>query len=315
MQYFGKRYYAPLLNRWVSADPLAVHALGADSNVYAYVSGRALKSIDPRGLADEGEDLEDAGVAMASAPKSEEIAGEQRSLDIAARAMESMTAANLVQAKRAIAASPATCSGSACFQTKMSAAGFESEELEMSVSGASEAPDSSGPFFPVSSLRLELPTNIDSERSSSYFGACGSTPPPTFGTRAMDSGSNVFSLGANAGAMAGVGLTVGQGVFLDVGKLSVGTYTKGEMKAFGLQAGPEVEFQKTSGRSNFEGMSESAFFEIAGTGVQLNRDSLGLSQGVFPSVGSGYSASSTRVNKEYVLELPWDPVLNENWPP
>ncbi|GMV20002.1 MAG: hypothetical protein AMXMBFR56_82260 [Polyangiaceae bacterium] len=54
LQYFGKRYYAPLLNRWVSADPLTVHALGADLNVYAYVRGMALKAIDPLGLADDG---------------------------------------------------------------------------------------------------------------------------------------------------------------------------------------------------------------------------------------------------------------------
>jgi RHS repeat-associated protein len=47
---FGKRYYAPLLGRWVSADPLTVHALGADLNLYAYVSGKALKAIDPLGL-------------------------------------------------------------------------------------------------------------------------------------------------------------------------------------------------------------------------------------------------------------------------
>ncbi|GMV19447.1 MAG: hypothetical protein AMXMBFR56_76710 [Polyangiaceae bacterium] len=51
LQYFGKRYYAPLLNRWVSADPLAVHELGeADPNLYAYVSGTILRSIDPFGL-------------------------------------------------------------------------------------------------------------------------------------------------------------------------------------------------------------------------------------------------------------------------
>jgi len=50
LQYFGKRYYAPLLNRWVSADPLTIHALGADPNAYAYVSGRALQAVDPMGL-------------------------------------------------------------------------------------------------------------------------------------------------------------------------------------------------------------------------------------------------------------------------
>src|SRR5690606_37478095 len=41
----------PLLGRWVSADPLAIHAPGqADLNVYAYVSGSILKNVDPLGL-------------------------------------------------------------------------------------------------------------------------------------------------------------------------------------------------------------------------------------------------------------------------
>jgi hypothetical protein len=39
------------LQRWVSADPLEVHVGGSgDLNLYAYVSGRALKAIDPLGL-------------------------------------------------------------------------------------------------------------------------------------------------------------------------------------------------------------------------------------------------------------------------
>ena len=51
LQYFGKRYLNPLLGRWVSADPLAVHVPGeADLNVYAYVSGQVLKNVDPTGL-------------------------------------------------------------------------------------------------------------------------------------------------------------------------------------------------------------------------------------------------------------------------
>jgi len=46
LQYFGKRFLNPLLGRWVSADPLAVHAPGsADLNLYAYVSGSVLKNI------------------------------------------------------------------------------------------------------------------------------------------------------------------------------------------------------------------------------------------------------------------------------
>ena len=51
--YFGKRFYSPFLNRWLTPDPLAVHAAGsADLNLYAYVHGRLLASIDPLGLAD-----------------------------------------------------------------------------------------------------------------------------------------------------------------------------------------------------------------------------------------------------------------------
>jgi RHS repeat-associated protein len=52
LTYFGKRFLSPYLNRWISPDPLTIHGLGADLNVYAYVSGRALKGIDPNGLCD-----------------------------------------------------------------------------------------------------------------------------------------------------------------------------------------------------------------------------------------------------------------------
>lgn len=48
--YFGARYLNTQLQRWVSADPLEVHIGGADPNLYAYVNGWALKSVDPLGL-------------------------------------------------------------------------------------------------------------------------------------------------------------------------------------------------------------------------------------------------------------------------
>ncbi len=52
LTYFGKRFLSAALGRWMSADPLAVHAPGeADLNLYAYVSGAVLKSVDPVGLA------------------------------------------------------------------------------------------------------------------------------------------------------------------------------------------------------------------------------------------------------------------------
>ena len=33
--YFGARYYSPYLGTWLSADPMTIHALGADINPYA----------------------------------------------------------------------------------------------------------------------------------------------------------------------------------------------------------------------------------------------------------------------------------------
>jgi RHS repeat-associated protein len=51
LQYFGKRYLNPLLNRWCEADPLALHdPTGGDLNLYAYVRGMALRATDPVGL-------------------------------------------------------------------------------------------------------------------------------------------------------------------------------------------------------------------------------------------------------------------------
>jgi RHS repeat-associated protein len=50
--YFGARYYLPALGRWASPDPLTIHALGADPNPYAYVSGALSSARDPNGLDD-----------------------------------------------------------------------------------------------------------------------------------------------------------------------------------------------------------------------------------------------------------------------
>lgn len=54
LSYFGARYYAAALGRWISPDPLAVHELDADLNLYAYVRGSVLRMVDPLGL--NGED-------------------------------------------------------------------------------------------------------------------------------------------------------------------------------------------------------------------------------------------------------------------
>ena len=44
LTYFGKRFLSSALGRWASADPLAVHGMGADLNVHGYVSGSVLRA-------------------------------------------------------------------------------------------------------------------------------------------------------------------------------------------------------------------------------------------------------------------------------
>ena len=69
LTYFGKRYLNAYLGRWISADPLAIHAPGeADLNVYAYVSGGILKNVDPLGLEEQTVDAANAGGASAADP-------------------------------------------------------------------------------------------------------------------------------------------------------------------------------------------------------------------------------------------------------
>ena len=51
LTYFGKRFLVAPLGRWLTPDPLAVHAPGeADYNLYAYVDGAVLRLFDPIGL-------------------------------------------------------------------------------------------------------------------------------------------------------------------------------------------------------------------------------------------------------------------------
>lgn len=72
LTYFGARYYAPYIQRWVSPDPLTVHELTGELNPYAYVGGRVMSYVDPLGLCEVGAFSQngDATVTVTGCPES-----------------------------------------------------------------------------------------------------------------------------------------------------------------------------------------------------------------------------------------------------
>ena len=94
LQYFGKRYLNPYLSRWISADPLAVHAPGeADLNLYAYVSGHVLKSVDPLGLQGQSPNT----TAQQKATQQFDAALSGGDYDVAARELNGMSMGGMLQ--------------------------------------------------------------------------------------------------------------------------------------------------------------------------------------------------------------------------
>jgi RHS repeat-associated protein len=77
LTYFGKRFLSSALGRWASADPLAVHAIDADPNVYAYVTGELLRAVDPFGL-DKFDAQQNRWNEMALSGRGEQVREEQK---------------------------------------------------------------------------------------------------------------------------------------------------------------------------------------------------------------------------------------------
>ena len=108
--YFGKRYLAPALGRWLSPDPLEIHKPGsADLNVYAYVHGRTFAATDPTGLVEDGSDAQNRSSGEAQAQGGG--AGSAETPSIADRLQSAAT--RMLNAFRSGAASRANESGAA----------------------------------------------------------------------------------------------------------------------------------------------------------------------------------------------------------
>jgi len=56
LYYYGARYYAPWMGRWMSADPKGVK--GSGLNMYWFTSGNPINRVDPKGLSDEKKELD-----------------------------------------------------------------------------------------------------------------------------------------------------------------------------------------------------------------------------------------------------------------
>ena len=122
LTYFGKRYLNAYLGRWISADPLAIHAPGeADLNVYAYVSGSFLKNVDPLGLEEQTVDAANAGGASAADP-AEHMGTGREGASSDGSYLEANSSAEYVDTTQAIVGSATSAGGVAVMAARVSVA-------------------------------------------------------------------------------------------------------------------------------------------------------------------------------------------------
>lgn len=72
--YFGARYYSPATGRWISPDPLSIHALRGDLNPYSFVHGSPMLFVDRLGLdgaESSGPATSGGGVSNVTGPSSD----------------------------------------------------------------------------------------------------------------------------------------------------------------------------------------------------------------------------------------------------
>jgi RHS repeat-associated protein len=69
--HLGARYYHPYTGRFISLDPLTVHAAGADPNPYAFTHNDPVNFADPSGLAEDGTTIGPDGVPIFIGPNGE----------------------------------------------------------------------------------------------------------------------------------------------------------------------------------------------------------------------------------------------------
>jgi RHS repeat-associated protein len=82
LMYFGARFYGAGMGRFISADPLAVHGLGADLNQYRYVRANPLLLVDPSGLDGEQSNVITSMPDGASCPETNPSGSEAGQLPI-----------------------------------------------------------------------------------------------------------------------------------------------------------------------------------------------------------------------------------------
>jgi hypothetical protein len=109
------------------------------------------------------------------------------------------------------------------------------------------------------------------------------------------------------------GVSVAAGVYVDFGRLELGSYRRLEMRwAGGSYAGAGAEAGVTAGRDNFEGAGTMVFAEGGGlgrVGLTANATSVGASFGVGAGAAAGVAFSQTET--EPILRadqaLDWGP--------
>jgi len=319
LQYFGKRFLSPYLGRWISADPLAVHAPGsADLNLYAYVHGGVLKNVDPLGL-EEDEANQVSFEANQSDAKTGQAADAAGHVEIpgptTAKESNDATDDYIATGKQAAAfrASPQpaqkTSSGATERQFQLTMPKFDPSFGGAPGVGPNDGVGGATPNLPAAEIPyIDRSQGMGADPNDSVRGPVFSLGTVKTGNLGTGVTSDTVRNSSPAKA-AQTGFDQAEGFYIAPLSLRMGMYVRtGERYGTGASAGVGVEASFTKSMTDFKGDADNLYVDTPATGsasVYPNGHSVSLSP---PQIGTSKGAAAG-YEHSYTVGMDWQTLL------
>ncbi len=218
LAFFGARYLATSLGRWLSPDPLELHARGGDANLYAYVRGGVLRAIDPLGLDDEGGagDVKDVDAGAPEITDASTVSQKQASGSVVGQTGNVGTNANAIPGGTGVPQS-ASSNGQQAFETTGAQNRSEAHDARTALQNFAARTIESTPAVVVANAaaakagarQVHLPVQPETEGATAigsnleFLALWGSVVAPQFADEAAEAytASRVEHLASSSGGM------------------------------------------------------------------------------------------------------------------